>query len=60
MVAHGVLLAAEMNDMIATLKQAGLCKDVHYKELYIRPSELESGFQCRYLVLFCPSCYQAT
>ncbi|KAL3132707.1 hypothetical protein ABBQ32_009214 [Trebouxia sp. C0010 RCD-2024] len=31
----------EMDHLIGTLKDAGLCKDVHYKELYIPQAELE-------------------
>lgn len=31
----------EMDTLIGTLKDAGLCKDVHYKELYIPQAELE-------------------
>lgn len=30
-----------MDTLIGTLKDAGLCKDVHYKELYIPQAELE-------------------
>lgn len=32
---------AEMDNLIGSLKDAGLCKDVHYKELYIPQAELE-------------------
>ena len=39
--AHDVVLAAEMDHLIGTLKDGGLCKDVHYKELYIPQAELE-------------------
>ncbi|DBA65894.1 TPA: hypothetical protein ACH3X2_002921 [Trebouxia sp. C0005] len=31
----------EMDNLIGSLKDAGLCKDVHYKELYIPQAELE-------------------
>lgn len=34
-------MLAEMDTLIGTLKDAGLCKDVHYKELYIPQAELE-------------------
>lgn len=37
------VLAAEMDHLIGTLKDAGLCKDVHYKELYIPQAELEGA-----------------
>ena len=30
-----------MDNLIGSLKDAGLCKDVHYKELYIPQAELE-------------------
>lgn len=33
-----------MEHLIGTLKDAGLCKDVHYKELYIPQAELEGVF----------------
>ena len=36
-----VCCTAEMDTLIGTLKDAGLCKDVHYKELYIPQAELE-------------------
>ena len=36
-----MLHAAEMDHLIGTLKDGGLCKDVHYKELYIPQAELE-------------------
>lgn len=32
-----------MDRLIGTLKDAGLCKDVHYKELYIPQAELEGA-----------------
>ena len=35
---------AEMDNLIGSLKDAGLCKDVHYKELYIPQAELEGWF----------------
>lgn len=38
-----LMLAAEMDHLIGTLKDAGLCKDVHYKELYIPQAELEGA-----------------
>lgn len=38
-----MVLAAEMDHLIGTLKDAGLCKDVHYKELYIPQAELEGA-----------------
>ena len=41
MLADNALHAAEMDHLIGTLKDAGLCKDVHYKELYIPQAELE-------------------
>ena len=41
--AHSAVLAAEMDHLIGTLKDAGLCKDVHYKELYIPQAELEGA-----------------
>lgn len=36
-----VTASAEMDNLIGSLKDAGLCKDVHYKELYIPQAELE-------------------
>ncbi len=36
-------LNAEMDNLIGSLKDAGLCKDVHYKELYIPQAELEGN-----------------
>ena len=41
--AYCLMLAAEMDHLIGTLKDAGLCKDVHYKELYIPQAELEGA-----------------
>ena len=34
-----------MDNLIGSLKDAGLCKDVHYKELYIPQAELEGMWQ---------------
>ena len=32
---------AEMDHLVATLKQSGLCKTAHYKELYLPQAEIE-------------------
>ena len=45
---HGAIIShfgyfAEMDNLIGSLKDAGLCKDVHYKELYIPQAELEGN-----------------
>lgn len=55
--AHSAVLAAEMDHLIGTLKDAGLCKDVHYKELYIPQAELEGACaQCCLCGNFAVSC----
>ncbi len=40
-ISYFMTCCAEMDNLIGSLKDAGLCKDVHYKELYIPQAELE-------------------
>lgn len=40
-ITHAAAPVAEMDHLVATLKQSGLCKTAHYKELYLPQAEIE-------------------
>jgi len=62
---HQLLLHAEMDNLIGSLKDAGLCKDVHYKELYIPQAELEGEQSvlydvARHVIMLFTACFPAS
>lgn len=51
-----------MDNLIGSLKDAGLCKDVHYKELYIPQAELEGeqSFMLHKVTMMFTACFPAS